>query len=116
MRFLSEDSLVDSLAWITAFFLFAAWPPVCVSLGNTYEAIAQARDVGVKREELQEALETLAGARGKGTRKMIEQIYDAPGVSPGDWKHIAIGTCIGILEKDEDTERQRIRKPKAAET
>jgi hypothetical protein len=102
MRLLG-DSWVEFFAWLTAFALFAGWPPVCISIGDTYEAIARARDVGVKREEIAKI------AAAKGMKIIVDQIYEAPNINPEQWKHIAIGTCMGILKDDE---RRDTRTPK----
>lgn len=72
------------------------WPPECTVAGDIYEAAAQLRDTGVSRER------ALNGTKTHYGKKAVLLVYEGKELTARDWKFIAIGTCVGLWEHDQE--------------
>lgn len=75
------------------------WPPDCEAAGDLYHQSATVRDSGMR----------LAEAVGKAVsprvRLALEQVYDRPDMTPGEWRYFMVGVCVGTKKEGTRTKR-----------
>lgn len=74
-----------------------AFPKACMDAGDLYHMAALVRDRGVTMEN------AIGQARDKRTKRILWHVYQRRDLTADQWRHLAIGACLGLKEEDNDS-------------